>query len=54
MRNEKACGVPGYLCDGKHLRLTYQDLLEEVLAVAQAVEIGQFPSLGGVGIGEQG
>lgn len=35
-------------CEGCH-----QDLLEEVLAIAQAIEIGQFPGLGWVRMGEQ-
>lgn len=42
------------MCDGELLSLTYQDLLEEVLAVAQAIEISQFPGVGWVRIGEQG
>lgn len=41
MRNEKAYRkIPGYFCDGERVSLIYQDLLEEMLAVAQAVEIG--------------
>ena len=54
-KNEKNLErIPGNLCDGESLSLTYQDLLEEVLAVAQAIEIGQFPGVGWVRIGEQG
>lgn len=40
---------PWELCDGASLSLTYQDLLEEVLAVAQAIEIGQFQAWAGSG-----
>lgn len=54
-KNEKnLVRIPGNLCDGESLSLTYQDLLEEVLAVAQAIEIGHFPGVGWVRIGEQG
>lgn len=55
-KNEKKTleRIPGNLCDGASLSLTYQDLLEEVLVVAQAIEIGQFPGVGWVRIGEQG